>query len=80
MRKQNYLLVRVRSNDKSLPKLFLSYGSEGKNGGIVLKEIQSGIIKDYVIHIVFRISGREKIQLAKPVCENGDIKVKTLSR
>ncbi len=80
MRKQNYLLVRVRSNDKSLPKLFLSYGSEGKkNGGIVLKEIQSGIIKDYIIHISMQDQwSREDNNWLSLYAENGDIEVNSV--
>ena len=52
LRKNNYILLKVRSTGKTTPKVYLNYGQGNlKNGGIVLRSIDKNTISDYLIRI-----------------------------
>ncbi len=51
-RKNNYILLKARSTGETAPKVYLNYGKDNtKNGGIVLRSLDSSTINDYLIRI-----------------------------
>ncbi len=80
LRKHNYLVVRARTSGKSTPKLYINYGSESmKNGGVVLKNIQSEILNDFVIDISIQDKWfREDNNWLSFYSENGDLEVASI--
>lgn len=52
LRKNNYILLKARSTDKTPPKVYLNYGKDDtKNGGIVLRNLDKTTIRDFLISI-----------------------------
>ena len=57
LRKNNYILIKVRSTGNTAPKVYLNYGKDNsKNGGIVLRSIGKYTLSDLLISI----SGQDK--------------------
>ncbi|MFA5970867.1 MAG: hypothetical protein WC780_00850 [Lentimicrobiaceae bacterium] len=77
MRKNNYFVVRARISGNSQPKLFINYGSETiKNGGVVIKTINTDLLNDFVINISFQDKWlREDNNWLSLYSENGDLEV-----
>ena len=77
LRKNNYMVLRARTAGANNPKLFLSYGSDKtKNGGVVLKNINSGIFSDFIIKISDQDKWfREDNNWLSLYTENGDLEV-----
>ncbi len=80
LRKNNYLLVRARISGDSNPKLYINYGSENlKNGGVVLKNINSKLFTDFVISISTQDKWfREDNNWLSLYSENGDLEVTSI--
>lgn len=52
LRKNNYILLKARSAGKGNPKVYLNYGKDNqKNGGIVLRSLDTKTINDYIVRI-----------------------------
>ncbi len=52
LRKNNYILLKARSTDKTPPKVYLNYGKDDtKNGGIVLRNLDKTTLRDFLISI-----------------------------
>jgi hypothetical protein len=79
-RKHNYLLVRARTSGNLQPRLYLNYGRENtKNGGIVLKKINSDLLCDFVINISALDQWfREDNNWLSLSSENGDIEIASI--
>jgi hypothetical protein len=77
LRKNNYLVVRARVSGQSIPKLYVNYGSESaKNGGVVLKNINSPLLTDFVINISIQDKWfREDNDWLSLYSENGDLEI-----
>lgn len=80
LRKNNFLLVRARISGDSNPKLYINYGSENlKNGGVVLKNINSKLFTDFVISISTQDKWfREDNNWLSLYSENGDLEVTSI--
>jgi tetratricopeptide (TPR) repeat protein len=81
LRKNNYLIIRARIIGKSNPKLFINYGSEnsGKNGGVVLKNINSELLTDFIINISTQDKWfREDNNRLSLYSENGDLEISSI--
>jgi len=80
LRKNNYLVIRARISGKSQPKLFINYGNQSmKNGGVVLKNINSEILNDFVINISLQDKWfREDNNWLSLYSENGDLEVASI--
>jgi tetratricopeptide (TPR) repeat protein len=80
MRKNNYLVVRARISGNSLPKLYINYGNQTmKNGGVVVKNINSELLKDFVINISIQDKWfREDNNWLSLYSENGDLEVASI--
>jgi tetratricopeptide (TPR) repeat protein len=80
LRKNNYLLVRTRISGDSNPKLYINYGSGNlKNGGVVLKNINSKLFTDFVINISIQDKWfREDNNWLSLYSENGDLEVTSI--
>ncbi|NVO19307.1 MAG: hypothetical protein HXX13_06375 [Bacteroidetes bacterium] len=76
-RKNNYLLIRARTSGDVQPKLYLNYGVDKlKNGGIVIKNIEGGLLTDFVINISLQDKWfREDNNWLSLYSENGDVEV-----
>jgi len=77
LRKNNYLVVRARNTGNIAPKLYINYGCDKlKNGGIVLKNINTGLLNDFVINISMQDKWfREDNNWLSFYSENGDLEV-----
>jgi hypothetical protein len=77
LRKNNYLVVRARISGDSNPKLYINYGCENlKNGGVVVKNINSELLTDFVINISTQDKWfREDNNWLSLYSENGDLEV-----
>lgn len=80
LRRNNYLVVRACISGISQPKLYINYGSgNGKNGGIVLKNINSELLSDFVINISLQDKWfREDNDWLNLYSENGDLEVASI--
>lgn len=77
LRKNNYILLKARSTGKTAPKVYLNYGKDNtKNGGIVLRSIDSSTISDYLIRISIQDKWyREDNNWISLSVETGDIEI-----
>jgi len=80
MRKNNFLVVRARISGNSQPKLYINYGREtSKNGGVVVKNINSDMLNDFVINISLQDKWfREDNNWLSLYSENGDLEVASI--
>lgn len=80
MRKNNYLVIRTRISGDSQPKLYINYGREtSKNGGVVVKNINSEMLNDFVINISIQDKWfREDNNWLSLYSENGDLEVASI--
>jgi tetratricopeptide (TPR) repeat protein len=77
LRKNNYILLKARSTGKTAPKVYLNYGKDNtKNGGIVLRSLDSSTINDYLIRISVQDKWyREDNNWISLSVETGDIEI-----
>jgi len=80
LRKNNYLVVRARVSGKANPKLYINYGNEElKNGGVVLKDINTELLTDFVINISIQDKWfREDNNWLSLYSENGDLEITSI--
>lgn len=76
-RKNNYILIKVRSTGNSAPKVYLNYGkNDQKNGGIVLRNLDKSTISDLLISISIQDKWfREDNNWISLSVETGDIEI-----
>jgi tetratricopeptide (TPR) repeat protein len=77
LRRNNYILLKARSTGKTAPKVYLNYGKDNtKNGGIVLRSLDSSTISDYLIRISVQDKWyREDNNWISLSVETGDIEI-----
>jgi len=80
LRSKNYLVIRARSSSKVQPKLYVNFGRDKmKNGGMVLKTINSELIYDFVVNVSMQDKWfREDNNWLSLYSENGDIEVSSI--
>jgi tetratricopeptide (TPR) repeat protein len=76
-RKNNYILIKVRSTGNTVPKVYLNYGkNDQKNGGIVLRNLDKSTISDLLISISIQDKWfREDNNWISVSVETGDIEI-----
>jgi tetratricopeptide (TPR) repeat protein len=77
LRKNNYILLKARSTEKSVPKVYLNYGKdETKNGGIVLRNLDKATLSDFLISISIQDKWfREENNWISISVETGEIEI-----
>ncbi len=80
LRKRNCIIVKARTMDSLQPKLLVSYGKENsKNGGVVLKGIDSRLFSEFAINIGVQDKWfREDNNYLSLYAENGDLEISSI--
>ena len=80
LRKRNCIIIRARTMDSLQPKLIVNYGREkAKNGGVVLKSIDSRLYNDFALNISVQDKWfREDNNWLSLYAENGDLEISSI--